>query len=248
MLTIRDHAGNDLVSAAPAAIQRSIVKGTVAIPIACVVVETDTDLPYQAVSADIDWNDGTASVHYPQGVLTDQASPLDLQVSRNLSFGTYAIRVTAHNNRAIPDQVTVTFVATITPLKTEGAPPRYVFGPILPRDSGLPNRATWNYDIGTDLKILESSVRMLLLTAKGERLMLPDYGTNLRQILFTPNIESVETLVSHEITEALNRFEPRVTLESLEIDRDPNGRSVNVAATFLSRVAAQPFEINLQMA
>ena len=168
MLTILDLNGNDLLSAPPEEISRSVAKGTVTIPIDCVVVETDTNLPYQAVSAEVDWNDGTLPVHYPSASPTaTQASPLTLSVRRDLPLGTYAIRVTARNNRALPEQVTVTFLATVSALGLDADPPRYVFGPILPRDEGVPNRQTWNLDTGSDLLILESSVRMLLLTAKG---------------------------------------------------------------------------------
>ena len=78
--------------------------------------------------------------------------------------------------------------------------------------------------------------------------MLPDYGTNLRQIIFAQNLDSVDSVVSQEITQALNVYEPRVGLQSLQINRDPNARNVNVNATFLSKVAAQPFEVNLQLA
>jgi phage baseplate assembly protein W len=248
MLTILDTSGNDLISAPPAEISRSVAKGTTPVAISCVIVETDSNLPYQAVSAEIDWNDGTPPVHYPTGSPTaTQASPLTLALSRNLPFGTYAIKVTAKNNRAVPNQVSVTFLATVTSLGLDADPPRYVFGPILPRDNGVPNRQSWNLDTGSDQLVLESSVRMLLLTVKGERLMLPDYGTNLRQVIFSPNVDSVDAIVSQEITQALNVYEPRVSLESLHIDRDSNARSVNVAATFLNKAIAQPFEINLQL-
>jgi len=249
MLTLRDLNGNDLLSAPPEEINRSVAKGTVTVPIDCVVVETDGNLPYQAVSADVDWNDGSLSVHYPSTSPTaSQPSPLTLNLRRNLPLGTYAVRVTAKNNRAVPEQVTVTFMVTVSSLGLNAEPPRYVFGPILPRDEGLPNRQSWNFDTGSDLLILESSVRMLLLTAKGERIMLPDYGTNIRQIIFAPSLDSVDALVSQEITQALNLYEPRVSLQSLQINRDPNARNVNVDATFLSKVAAQPFEVNLQLA
>lgn len=249
MLTIRDLDGNDLVLSPPEAISRGIVRGTTPVSFSCVVVETDTNLPYQAVSADVDWNDGTALVHYPLSSPTaDQASPLTLTLQRNLSFGTYGIRVTARNNRAVPDVVTVTFLATVSAIQTVAPPPNIIFGPILPRDNGVPTRSTWNFDLASDILILESSVRMLLLTVKGERVMLPDYGTNLRRIIFAQSVDSVDSLVSQEITTALNLYEPRVSLQSMQIERDTNGRNVNVDATFLSKVSAQPFQINLQFA
>jgi phage baseplate assembly protein W len=249
MLTIQDLSGNDLVTARPAAVTRSIKQGTTPITLACVITETDTNLPYRAVSADVDWNDGSAPAHYPQTSATaTQASPLTLALSKNLPFGTYLIKVTARNTRATPDTVSAFFETIITASGELAPPPRYVFGPILPRDMGLPNRDTWIFDLATDNLVLESSVRMLLLTAKGERLMLPDYGTDLRQLLFAPNLEEIEGLVSQEIVRALNVHEPRVALQGLQVERRPNDRNVNVSAVFLSKLSQQPFEINLQYA
>lgn len=243
MLTIQDLAGNDLVAARPAAIVRRIPQGTAAISINCVVVETDTNLPYRAVAADVDWNDGSAPVRYPPG--STQPSPMLLRLTRNLPFGTYLIRVTARNTRAAPDTVSAFFEAAILPSGDVAASPRYVFGPILPRDSGLPNRATWLFDEGADNLILESSVRMLLLTSPGERVMLPDYGTNVRKLLFAP-IPEIDGVVSQEIVQALNAHEPRVALSSLHIDRQPDSRTVRLSASFVSKLSQQPFEINLQ--
>lgn len=249
MLTIRDLDGTDLTVVKPETIERSVVRGTVAVPISCVIAESDTNLPFQAVSAEVNWNDGTPPVHYPTTSPTaTQTSPMTLSLSRNLGFGTYAVTVTGRNNRAIPDQLKVTFLVVVSPLQTVAEPPRYIYGPILPRDNGLPNRQTWLFDTASDLMILESSVRMLLLTVKGERLMQPDYGTNLRRIIFDPSVESVDALITQEITQALSLYEPRVVVQAVDVERDPNSRNVNVNALFLSRVSAQPFQVNLQLA
>ena len=38
----------------------------------------------------------------------------------------------------------------------------------------------------TDIDLIRGAVKQLLLTTKGERLMLPNYGCNLRKFLFQP--------------------------------------------------------------
>ena len=38
----------------------------------------------------------------------------------------------------------------------------------------------------TGIELIKSAVKQLLLTSKGERVMLPNYGCNLRQYLFQP--------------------------------------------------------------
>jgi phage baseplate assembly protein W len=38
----------------------------------------------------------------------------------------------------------------------------------------------------TDIDLIRGAVKQLLLTTKGERVMLPNYGCNLRKFLFQP--------------------------------------------------------------
>lgn len=73
-----------------------------------------------------------------------------------------------------------------------------------------------------------SNLKNLLLTAKGERYMLPDFGTNLRLILFE-NIsseEEFETGLKNEISEAISTWMPYILIEELlvEINMTDDGR------------------------
>lgn len=80
------------------------------------------------------------------------------------------------------------------------------------------------YQSKTNVKQIYSNVRNLLLTSKGERYMLPDFGTNLRYILFE-NITSEETFVEaikSDIADAFNEWMPFLTLEKLTVDINPN--------------------------
>lgn len=234
----------------PESFTQSIPSGTTSVSIDVVIEETDTSLPFQMVGATIDWNDGSQPIEYP-GHSAEQASPMVLMgLRRNLGIGVYAVRVTAHNNRSPdPDVASVTIPITISQAGLRAAPPRNIFGPVLPRDNGAPNPQTWMFDTGSDLQLLQSNIRMLLLTTKGERIMQPTYGTNLRRIIFELQVASIETIIQQEISQAINAFEPRVTIASLQVQRLASSpRSVNVLATFLSKQNGQPFEINLQFA
>lgn len=246
MLTLTDAGNNDLRLYPPPDNVREISGGTTAIGLYVVVSETDGDLPDRLVGAEVDWNDGTLPVAYP-GSNQEQTSPLVINVARNLGLGTHVVTVTAHNNRAPqPDVCRVTFPWVIRQLG--GGPPRRrsLFGPVLPRDDGLPNAQTWAFDTGSDADILRSNLKMLLLTTKGERIMQPAYGTNLRRILFELNAPAVEALVQQEISQAAAQYEPRVTLQRLEVIRLPDERAVTVAATFSSKLNDGSFNLNLE--
>lgn len=246
MLRITDAGGNDLLLSPPVANITTTGTGRATIAVYATVSETDTNLPYQLVGAELDWNDGSQIVPYPS-LNAEQASPLTVSATRDLRPGTYAITLVARNNRApAPDVYRVTFPWTIIPASLPADARRSIFGPILPSDTGEPSAATWAFDLGNDLDVLRSSLKMLLLTVKGERIMLPNYGTNLRRILFEMNLASVETLVQQEISQAVAQFEPRVSLQGLEVNRVANRRDVTVNARFLSKLNSQLFDLDLQ--
>lgn len=243
MLQILSAGGDNLVAEPPVLSTRPIAGGTTAIGVYAAISENDQELPFQLVGATLDWNDGSQPIIYPP-----QPGPLIINTAKALSFGTYAITVTAHNNRApVNDVFKVTFPWLISQLSPQAPAARNIFGPVLPRDDGLPNDQTWNFDTGSDLQLLQSNLKMLLLTAKGERIMQPNYGTNLRRVLFELNVASIETIIQQEINQAIATYEPRVTIQNLTVQRN-NDRSVNVAVSFLSRQNGRPFPVNLQFA
>ena len=196
------------------------------------------------MSATLDWNDGTQPVAFPE-----QDSPLTVQATRNLGLGTYSIRLTAFNTKSpVPDQLSIIFPWQITQLNAQAPPARNIFGPILPRDTGSPSAQDWNFNLDADLRVIQSNLKMLLLTAKGERLMLPDYGTNLKRIIFELNVATVETIIQQEIAQAVALWEPRVTLQTISVVSNENARYVTVQALFLSRQNGQPVAVDLQYA
>lgn len=80
------------------------------------------------------------------------------------------------------------------------------------------------YQSKTNIKQLFSNVRNLLLTTRGERYMLPDFGTNLKNILFE-NITSEDQFldsIKTDIVESLGTWMPFLTIEKLTIDVNPD--------------------------
>ncbi|HMQ46525.1 MAG TPA: GPW/gp25 family protein [Saprospiraceae bacterium] len=65
---------------------------------------------------------------------------------------------------------------------------------------------------------IRESLSILFSTRPGERVMRPDYGGSLEELLFEPNNVGLETYVKDLITKAILYYEPRVDLESIRID------------------------------
>jgi phage baseplate assembly protein W len=67
---------------------------------------------------------------------------------------------------------------------------------------------------------IRQSILMLVSTVPGERVMRPDYGCHLHRLLFSPNDETTAGLAIHYVREAIERWEPRVEIASLDATRD----------------------------
>jgi uncharacterized protein len=72
---------------------------------------------------------------------------------------------------------------------------------------------------------LDSSVRLILLTAPGERLMRPDFGCRIHELVFEPINANTVGLMNLAVRQALAQWEPRITVEDVEVetDRDTSG-------------------------
>jgi phage baseplate assembly protein W len=242
MLTITDFEGVDLVQTPPEERQIQVVgQRNAVIAIQARVIESDPYLASDYVNGTLSWNDGTLPIVYDT-----TSGTLTVDVSKGLPAGKYVISLSGRNWRApVYDNVRVNFPFDIVQTDTDAAPPHLIFGPILPRDTGNPGPLTWSLDTRSDLLILESSVKMLLLTAKGERLAEPEYGTDVRKLIFQPNIPGIENQIQEMIIQALNTWEPRLQLQSIDIVRDEE-RAVTVNIVLLSKQSTQSFMVNLR--
>ncbi len=65
---------------------------------------------------------------------------------------------------------------------------------------------------------IQESLRILFSTAPGERVMQPSYGCGLKRMVFEQISETVRTEIKDLIERAILFFEPRITLERVELD------------------------------
>lgn len=239
MVTILTPEGVDLAEFPPADSVVTSVNNRAVYRLRAQIVESGP-YPIQNLAGTIYWNDGGSPT-----VLTG-AGTVTVDVSRSLVPGEYIVGLVGHNYAVgLQAQARVNFGVKVLPTveTTTGRP--VVYGPILPRDQGYPAPKDWNMDVAANIFILESSAKMLLNTAKGERVMEPEYGTNLRRLLFETSTAAIETAAQQEITEALALWEPRLALQFLQVERPPNTRQAVVTCTLLSRVTGEGFGLTL---
>ena len=65
---------------------------------------------------------------------------------------------------------------------------------------------------------IASSLEILLGTRQGERVMLPQYGCNLDELLFESLDMRMKTLMADKIESAILYHEPRIQLEKVQLN------------------------------
>jgi phage baseplate assembly protein W len=72
---------------------------------------------------------------------------------------------------------------------------------------------------------VRQSIRMILSTAKGERLMRPDFGCNLYDLVFSTNSAAAIGQVISAVQESLIQWEPRIDV--LDVTAIPDATEPN---------------------
>ncbi len=83
------------------------------------------------------------------------------------------------------------------------------------------------------LEHINESIRQILGTNPGERIMLPDFGSRLNELIFEPNDDIFKSLIKTYVTDAIAVWEKRVKLTSIEILDQPDQHLVNIQIAYI---------------
>ena len=122
----------------------------------------------------------------------------------------------------------------------------YVIGLTLPLQMTT-NTFNQTYD---NLVQLQSNVKNLLLTQKGERLAQPTFGSDLHKLVFEPNDGELEEKISNAIESAISQWLPQLTVEKIDIDatadmKDKN--QVDISIIFTAKYNQQNFSVKFKI-
>lgn len=74
---------------------------------------------------------------------------------------------------------------------------------------------------------IKSDLLVLLLTNPGERVFLPDFGTPLKRLIFEQNDTALETLARNMIISSIERWEPRIVVNQIEVSSQASRNDLN---------------------
>jgi phage baseplate assembly protein W len=95
---------------------------------------------------------------------------------------------------------------------------------------------------------IEQAILIILTTSLGQRVMRPEFGCRLQELVFAPNDNQTAAQARRFVEEALGRWEPRIELVNVEArpDSDDGSRllieiAYEVKATHDQRSLVHPF-------
>jgi uncharacterized protein len=100
---------------------------------------------------------------------------------------------------------------------------------------GADGRIAWS--AGEDN--IRDAIRIILCTERNERLRLPEFGAGLRRYLFEPNSAATRHRIEDRILRALAAWEPRIAVDSVDVDADPEDAESAIATIEYKLVATQ---------
>ncbi|MEA5514605.1 GPW/gp25 family protein [Nodularia sp. UHCC 0506] len=104
--------------------------------------------------------------------------------------------------------------------------------------------------LSTTKRNIEESIILILRTDLGERVYRPNFGSRLSELTFAPMNTQTLLLLRLYIQEALEMWEPRITVDAVRADPDPLRGRVDILieyhpkATHESRSLVFPFYLN----
>ena len=93
---------------------------------------------------------------------------------------------------------------------------------------------------------IKSNLINLLLTDKGERIMNPEFGTDLRKSLFDNMTNSSSELLRLKIIDSINIFIPEILLGEVKVEPDFDYNTLNVTINYRLAISNIPDQVTVQ--
>ena len=94
-------------------------------------------------------------------------------------------------------------------------------------------------DINIDA--VKASIRNMLGTSRGERTFLPQFGSNLDDLLFDPMNSNFMRRISENIKSNIEIWDDRVIVTGVDINADPDHNSVEISVNFMVKSYTETF-------
>jgi uncharacterized protein len=90
-----------------------------------------------------------------------------------------------------------------------------------------------------NLQKIHESVRIILGTQYGERVMRPTFGCNLKSLVFAPNNTATAALARHYVQDGLKQWEPRINVQNISVTNDNAAAMLLIEITYSIKATLQ---------
>jgi phage baseplate assembly protein W len=110
----------------------------------------------------------------------------------------------------------------------------------------------WRFPVGLETgkiatveyeEAVRQSMGIVLGTAKGERVMRPDFGCGIYDLVFGVNDANTAARVAHAVREALLFFEPRIDVIDVDVRRENDGTVMLISVDYQVRATDNVFNL-----
>lgn len=101
------------------------------------------------------------------------------------------------------------------------------------------------YKIERDDELIKGNIKQILGTRRGERVMLPRFGTRLWEYIFDPIDNVTAQFLRTEIKDALREWEPRVTVLGVDITQKPGEFLMHIRITYRTETGSSEKTVDL---
>jgi phage baseplate assembly protein W len=107
------------------------------------------------------------------------------------------------------------------------------------------NPLTEDLSLKRDEEAVKESIKNLVLTNRGERLMQPLIGGNVQAMLFENNTPAIIKLIQEQVKTVIREYEPRATLIDVIVRSSIDESTVEVDVYFYINNVVDPISVTI---
>ena len=96
----------------------------------------------------------------------------------------------------------------------------------------------------TTLEQVRTNIKSLLLTKRGERVMQPNLGSGLQELLFDFNDDTLAEKIEQTITDAIQTWLPYINIEEINVQQSNELKDSNRVGISLSFTVGNEVDLN----
>lgn len=128
-------------------------------------------------------------------------------------------------------------------LATESSEPQLFNGMALPFGGTVLS----TFGAKRDEDVIKTSIEMILFTRGNERVMLPEFGSDMQSMLFEPNDDFLAVMLRAATEEALATWEPRAEIGPVEIEPSETVVTIRIPVIILKPDGPREVNFNIEL-